>query len=80
MNFRVPDIETDSTDEEHSFYSQESHTMSAIPRQSGPNDEDHNMIQEQQSTSATLQEQKNRPLQNPGAFNLSSIPSDVYAA
>ncbi|RKF83549.1 hypothetical protein GcC1_001023 [Golovinomyces cichoracearum] len=54
MNFRVPDIETGSTDEEHSFYSRESHTMSAIFRQSGPNDEDHNMIQEQRSTSATL--------------------------
>ncbi|RKF79613.1 hypothetical protein GcM1_200005, partial [Golovinomyces cichoracearum] len=34
----------------------------------------------QQSTSATLQEQQNRPLQNPGAFDLSSISSDLYAA
>lgn len=80
MSFWVPDIETDSTDGEQSFYSQGSYTMSAKARQSGPNDEDHDMIQEQRSTSETLQEQQNRPLQNPGASYLSAIPPDIYAA
>ena len=80
MSYTVPDTESDSTDKEDSFYSQESYTMSGQDNQFMSNDQDHPMIQEQPSRPAMSQEQQNQLPQHNEAINLSAISPALYQA
>ena len=80
MRFEVPELETESTDENSSFYSTEDNTMSEQVSQSNSN-EYHPIIQEQQRAPTMPQEQQNQtphPSQQPNPSILQNISPAFY--